>query len=68
LLVEDDHPPLALVAFVAVIEAIGKELDPPVRKYFERFRRALRLDVVSLLDRGMTGSSRRGDRVVAAAT
>jgi hypothetical protein len=43
LLVEDDHPSLALVAFVAVIEAIGKELHPPVRSYFERFRRALRL-------------------------
>jgi hypothetical protein len=43
LLVEEDHPSLALVAFVAVIEAIGKELDPPLRSYFERFRRALRL-------------------------
>jgi hypothetical protein len=43
LLVEEDHPSLALVAFVAVIEAIGKELDPPLRSYFQRFRRALRL-------------------------
>jgi hypothetical protein len=42
LLVEDSHPSLALLAFVAAIEAVGKELHPTARPT-ERFQRALRL-------------------------
>jgi hypothetical protein len=42
LLVEDSHPSLALLAFVAAIEAVGKELHPSARPT-ERFQRALRL-------------------------
>jgi hypothetical protein len=42
LLVRDDHPSLALLAFVAATEAVGRMRHPTARPT-ERFRRALRL-------------------------
>lgn len=40
-LIQQDHPSLALLAFVASIEAIGKSLDPTERWNRQRFVNAL---------------------------